>query len=334
MSAFSVPAPVFDAFLVSAKDSLALLPDWKGDPRNARFIPRNFLIEEHLDDARAASYAGKIPPAGPGAFTGWNESHNLNLKEKVFVTPTDVYGYASVSTEDPLVCPETFHNPVALVGFESTDLDTYLIRVVAVDSLQYLSGEREDRIFTLGQQVLAEGQADGSAGDELGAILQEAFLGSKCDHRPVFAAFYEDYLDELKVPDDSSWPNRLRNRLGLYHLNQWLGPLPRRVFLFRYRVREIPSRQGQADRRPIAFPSVLDLKFSEAFCPAPRESLHSQVVNLEANANTEPAREVLHLFMPLEPRHLFRVGSITQPVSADLGPARKDHLQRPVRGTT
>jgi hypothetical protein len=49
-------------------------------------------------------------------------------------------------------------------------------------------------------------------------------------------------------------------------------------------------------------------------------------VNLEANAADQPAREVLHLFMPLEPKHLFRVGTVTTPVPDYLGPTRRDHL--------
>ena len=30
--------------------------------------------------------------------------------------------------------------------------------------------------------------------------------------------------------------------------------------------------------------------------------------------------------MPLEPKHLFRVGTVTKPVPDYLGPARRDHL--------
>lgn len=165
-----------------------------------------------------------------------------------------------------------------------------------------------------------------AASGDLAIILEEAFLGPKCDHRPVFAAFYEDFLEALRDPADTTWPDHLRDRLGLYHLNQWSSPFPRRVFLFRYAVREIPRRQGDADRRPIAVPAVLDHRLAEAFCPAPRELPQGQLVNLKANASEQPAREVLHLFMPLEPKHLFRIGTVTTPVPDYLDPARRDHL--------
>lgn len=189
-----------------------------------------------------------------------------------------------------------------------------------------LSGYNEDKIFALGEQIVLDTARYTTATDDLAIILEEAFLGPRCDHRPIFAAFYEDFLNELRDPADTNWPNKLRDRLGLYHINQWLSPFPRRVFLFRYPVREIPRRQGGAADRPIALPTVLDHRFAEAFCPAPFELRQGQLVNLEANSKAQPAREVLHLFMPLEPKHLFHVGTVTSPVPDYLGPARHDHL--------
>lgn len=197
---------------------------------------------------------------------------------------------------------------------------------MAVSDIAWLSGRNEDEIFALGEQFVRDPNPRSTASGDLAAILEEAFLGRNCDHRPVFAAFYEDFLDALRNSADTTWPDHLRNRLGLYHLNQWSNPFPRRVFLFRYAVREIPRRQNDDARRPIALPAVLDHRLAEAFCPAPQELRQGQLVNLQANANAQPAREVLHLFMPLEPRHLFRVGTVTTPVPDYLGPARRDHL--------
>jgi hypothetical protein len=71
---------------------------------------------------------------------------------------------------------------------------------------------------------------------------------------------------------------------------------------------------------------VLDQRFAEAFCPAPPELTQGQLVDLRENAKQSPARELLHLFMPMKVGYLFRVGTVTAPVPSHLGPARRDHL--------
>lgn len=326
MSAFSPAAPDFVSFLALAKDASSLNPHGAGNPRNLRFIPRNFLIDERLDPARIAQYASVFPAGEPASFEAWNNAHNVYLGQHVFKKPPPGHNVRVVATSDESACPNTFRCALSARAYEGTDLDTHFVRMIPVNDLAWLSGDNEDAIFRLGQQCLRD-RGDTRAAEALDLVLDEAFTGGgKCDHRPVFAAFYEDFIDELSDPDDTTWPNRLRDRLGLYHLNQWSRPFPRRVFLFRYSVRELPARQGEPERRPIALPTVLDHRLAEAFCPAPRELGLGQVVNLVENANTEPAREVLHLFMPLESKHLFRVGLVTAAVPDDLGPARRDHL--------
>ena len=58
-----------------------------------------------------------------------------------------------------------------------------------------------------------------------------------------------------------------------------------------------------------------------------QKSYHTGAMfNLSIDETMEPAREVLHLFMPLQPQHLFRVGIIKKRVPDDLAPARRDHL--------
>ncbi len=304
-----------------AKDDPSLVPpNGRTDPRNTRFVPRNFLIDERIDSGRADNYAAALPPGGPASFSQWNEAHNHYLDGRVFMKPPATHDYHSVSTDDPVVCPETFRAPLALKAFEGTDLDTEFIRVVPVPDLAWLSGQNEDEIYALGEQVARDKNPADSAWTDLAMILDEAFHGPKCDHRPVFAAFYEDFMEELRDPAGTGWPDLLRDRLGLYHL------FSQRVFLFRYQVRELPRRSGEADRRPIALPAVLDHRFAVAFCPAPKERRQGQLLNLQANATVQPAREVLHLFMPMETKHLIRAGRVTTPVPYYLGPARRDHL--------
>lgn len=327
MSAFATAAPAFEKFLASVKDDPALAPGSGGSLENTRFIPRNFLNEERLDPSRVATYAAELPSGGPGTFGEWITAHNNYLGRHVFLKPPALHDYRSVARNNPAVCPETFSAPLALVSFQGTDLDTNFIRLVSVADIAWLSKESEDYIYSLGEEVIADSRENNPARQALSRILEEAYTGPDCQHRPVFAAFYEDFLDELRDPANTEWPNRLRDRLGLYHINQWQpGGLPRRVFLFRYAVRDIPRHPREADRRPIALPVVIDHRFSEAFCPAPRELDRGRMLNLEDGAVEEPAREALHLFMPLQVEHLFRVGEVTTPVPANLALARRDHL--------
>src|SRR3990172_3637572 len=106
MSAFGTMIPQFGAFLWRAKDDRALAPGRSGTPQNARFIPRNFLIEERLDPSRAASYAADLPAAGPVDFAEWNRAHNAYLKQRVFVTPPAAHDHRLVALDNPAVCPE------------------------------------------------------------------------------------------------------------------------------------------------------------------------------------------------------------------------------------
>jgi hypothetical protein len=326
VSVFSTIVPEFEAFLDNAKNDVGLVPGGAEDPRNTRFIPRNFLIDERIDEGRATNYAAALPSAGPASFAQWNAAHNRYLDERVFKKPIGVHNYHSIDMDDEAVCPETFRAPLALTAFQGTDLDTDFIRMMAVSDLAWLSGGVAGEIYELGKRVVEDPTPSNPSRDDLAAILDEAFHAARCDHRPIFAAFYEDFLDALRDPDSVTWPNQVRDRLGLYHCSQWSIPFPRPVFLFRYAVRELPHRRGDPDRRPLALPGVLDHRFAPAFCPAPKELRQGQLSNLNTSANEQPAREVLHLSMPLQPKHLFRVGMVTTPVPDYLGPTRRDHL--------
>jgi hypothetical protein len=327
MSAFSGTIPSFENFLVKAKDDLNLAPGRGGTPQNICLIPRNFLIEERLDPSRVKSYSDVVASANPSSFGEWESVHKEYLGEHVFCgTRPSTHDYRYIERANPGVCPETFRAATALFTFQETDFDTELIRVVQVSDINgLLDGRMEEEIFSLGEQAVADPRRDNPARRQLSQIFAE--VHERCDYRPVFAAFYEDFLAELRDPTSTTWADELRDRLGLYHINQYQKEgLPRRVFLFQYKVRELPYHTGEADRRPLAVPVVLDHRFSEAFCPAPPELDRGRVLNLKAGGSMEPAREVLHLFMPMRVENLVRVGKVNTPVPTDLAQARNDHL--------
>src|SRR5205807_2051892 len=121
VSIFSTAAPQFHALLTGLKDNRAL--------GNARFIARNFLLEERIDPLRLDSYVNDLRKNWPTNFGEWNRQHHGYLK-KVFVTPAATHDYHSVPKSDPDTCPETFRGELALLTFQATDLDTELIRLV------------------------------------------------------------------------------------------------------------------------------------------------------------------------------------------------------------
>jgi hypothetical protein len=329
MSAFSEIMPSFEAFLMRAKEDLTLAPGRGGVPQNTCLIPQNFLIEERLERSRVESYAAIMSSTGPANFNEWETLHKDYLGEHVFCGDRPpAHNYHFVERDNPIVCPETFRTSEALCAFQETDLHTELIRLVQVPDISAILNLREEEdIFSLGEQVVADKRHDNPAWQKLSLIFREAQMLS--DYRPVFAAFYEDFLDELRDQANTSWADQLRDRVGLYHINQdQIGGLPRRVFLFQYKVQELPHHTEAAarNRRPLAVPVVLDHRLSEAFCPAPRELDRGRVLNLKENAPEVPAREILHLFMPLQVEHLVRVGFVTTPVPDDLSKARRDHL--------
>jgi hypothetical protein len=77
--------------------------------------------------------------------------------------------------------------------------------------------------------------------------------------------------------------------------------------------------------RPLAIPTVLDGRFSAAFCPAPKGEQFGHVVDLSARLES-PARELVHPFFQLKVDQLFRVGYIRRPIPHDLGEARAAHI--------
>ena len=78
--------------------------------------------------------------------------------------------------------------------------------------------------------------------------------------------------------------------------------------------------------RPLLPPTVLDGRFSEAFCPSPRGGLCGHVLNLNPQRGVM-RREVLHPRPCYRAAHLWRVGTVRKAVDrAKLPEARALHL--------
>ena len=143
--------------------------------------------------------------------------------------------------------------------------------------------------------------------------------------RPTFAALYEDV--ETILGGSSGWEDRLRDALGLAHCDPGQrGPVIE-ILVFRYPVSVVPRLRGLDDaHRPLAVPTVLENRFSAAFCPAPQGNASGYVVDLSGSA-TPVRREVVHPPVAFRAEHLSKLGTVRAAVdSVLLGTARGLHL--------
>ncbi len=119
-----------------------------------------------------------------------------------------------------------------------------------------------------------------------------------------------DLFGESPAADQAGWADRLRDRVGLAHLDPGARGAPIDVLILRYRVGDLARIQElSATGRALVPPTVLDGHFSDAFCPAPTGETTGHTVDLGGDCDA-PRREVLHPALAFGARHLWRVGTI------------------------
>lgn len=200
--------------------------------------------------------------------------------------------------------PDAFLDVNRGAWLEDISKNQSLVRVenlsLALQSSQLALGD----LATLRQRAL---NGDGDA--ELAIRSFFDVWNERRDARPTFAAFADEVQVEL---DDADWPHALRDRLGLGHygtLNN--GPWP--IALMRYPLREVYAAQAhQAIPNAVALPTVLDGGMDEFFFPVPREHPYGAALHLVPQLADTLTAEVLHCRIEYEPRHLYRLGEITQ----------------------
>jgi len=311
----------FDEFLQSLAQELSL--------GNRRFIARNFLLDEGVCSERETTYERAGVMRRHADLNDWQEMHGKYLFSEVYLRrphpmPTQI------DRTDENNCPETFRHQIAFRDFGAVDIGLDIIRVqdIPLRLVRRAGFDSVDELTDLARNVLADPFAI-SLIQRLDSALE--LWTRSLDLRPMWAGFWEDLWD-LFGPDTSrdspEWANELRDRFGLYHLNPAMrSAVEIPIFVFRYPVRILPYLRGERDLRPIAIPTVLDGQFNEAFCPAPKDEPCGFTLYLGKQGGTL-RREFLHPSVQFQAQHLFRVGTVTSPVPADLSDARAQHLQR------
>jgi len=297
-----------------------------------RLEARNFLLDEGVPEDRARSY---LEHAGNtfDSTDRWVAGHEEYLRGEIFLPQPPNGIPKTLDPGRPDRCPETFRYEESFRAFGKAYRKLWLVRVQDVRSLANATGRTEADLVRDAREWLAMRQAGGPVEPELEDRLDATLhaWNQQCDLRPTYASFlvdHESLLSESPEGGEPDWADRLRDRLGLYHLAPSGPARPRPIFVFRYEVGSVPARKGLGQDRPLAVPGVLDSRLSPAFCPAPRDEPCGRVVALRTPpGGREPAREVLHPFRALLLSELYRVGEIRTPVPTDLGPARKAHLE-------
>jgi hypothetical protein len=291
------------------------------------FVARNFVLDEGILPDRAQSYEHSGAVADHGTIEAWKGAHNDYLEKWVFLVSDDDGPPTVLDVEEPDEVPETFRHVDPQSPFLETALNGCLVRVEQVDSGAAKAGVESTRIRDLAEEVLAHRTP--TVERDFNGHLNDWFL--ELDQRPVFAAFWDDVAD-LFAPDplrdQDGWADKLRDRMGLAHLDPSTPGVPGiDVLVFRYEVRAIPRIKGTGgDRRPLVTPTVLDGTFSRAFCPSPRASVTGHVVNLNPIAGML-RREVLHPRFAFRVSHLWRLGALRRAVDlGQLPEARALHL--------
>jgi hypothetical protein len=296
------------------------------------FEARNFLLDEGIVSARVDSYAEAGAMKGHASIEDWQGIHWTYLTERVFRQPTGDGLPRTLDPADEISCPETFRFIDPAAPFLPTDSRSHLIRVERLRFVADSAGIAAGDLRSIAEGAL---QHDLDSVRRLNDALEawERLI----EARPVFAAFWDDVADlfgDTPADDPPGWEDVLRDSLGLLHYDPGVRGNALEVLVFKYPVSMVPRLKGlDRDRRPLVPPTVLDNLPSPAFLPAPRGSVTGHVIDLAANAR-DLRREVLHPGVPFEAKHLWRVGTIRQPVDpANLPLARGLHLVM-VRGAS
>lgn len=271
-----------------------------------RALSENFILEERLSKAREDSYARYA--LTPGNFDDWKSSHEDYLYDKIFVKPS---------------APETFEPLNHLNFLRNIEPDQDLVRLENLVELLKLA--REDTNIALMGEFFEK--FINNPGDSDARAIIDNFLWNlnrNRDHRPMFVGFWGEVKD-LFQNFDPQWPDKLRDRFGLGHLDPRGEPIP--VVLFRYPVSEV-ARSQMEGQDFATIPTVLDGTMNPFFFPTPAQSGKGQALDLSiGDANDYNFYyELIHRYIEYTSSHVYQFGRITVSPGKTCEEARHIHL--------
>ncbi|PXW95918.1 hypothetical protein C7444_108178 [Sphaerotilus hippei] len=289
-------------------------------PAGERALYENFAIEERVTAARLHRYAhtlGAAPLSNLDAF--WQQHRVRYLDEHQFVE------------KDEGSVPDTFNAALSGPNFwTGIDDNVVLYRLEQVSwALKGSSVDQAELERSVRDATTNPGPMPDAARTLLQRVVDE--WNNRRNLYPSFATTSDEVTDLLAQPD---WVDRLRDHLGLGHLN----PAPGRteaVLLMRYTVKEVHAARA-ARTQGFCIPTVLDGTLNPWFFPTPaRAGIEGAVYEQGRAVNLAPARtesdyrmglELIHSYLDYRPEHIVRWGLISRPHQADLAQQRRWHL--------
>lgn len=310
--------------LASAADFAPLLwatANGAADPQESRLVARNFLLDENLTSARVDAY----PPVRRAGATleEWRRAHGDYVTTEIdLIRPVHTGAAYRIDPSQRDRCPDAFRYPEALSKYGQVDTELHLVRVwsaLSLAAILRLPGNDPSMLVDVCRSVL-NNPKDQALRQELNDML--AVVADSISARPQFAALHLEV--EAHLDPSTNWPERIRDRLGLLHLQPGPGQvIP--LLVFKYPVRATPELADRPGIHALATPTALDAGFFPAFCPAPSGSGGGMPVDLEAS-HQPLIHEVLHGWMKLRAEHLIALGELRECCAVDLGRARGTHL--------
>lgn len=301
----------------------SLVRSRRADPSlsaNERAVYENFVLEERVATDRLQKYANALAFSPFGSLDDFSKEHRKHyLDEHQFID------------KDEGSVPDTFDPNLNGSNFwRGIDDNVVLYRLEQVSWA--LKGSSVDQV-ELEPCVPKDAAQPGHMPDASRTLLQRVVdeWNARRNLYPSFATTADEVADLLTEPD---WANRLRDHLGLGHLNPAPGKIEA-VLLMRYTVQEVRAAKV-ARTQGFCIPTVLDGTLNPYFFPTPvhggdEGSVYEQgrAVNL-ASARTESdycmGLELIHSYLDYRPEHIVRWGVISRPHQADLAERRRWHL--------
>lgn len=272
-----------------------------------RAVAENFILEERLSESREDSYEENLK--SPSNIEDWLNCHEEYLENKINVCSDT---------------PETFTLLNKQNLLPKIDEDQFIVRLENISRPCSIWGiDTNKMIDYLNNYVEYK--------DIVDKFLVEWNDGR--DFRPIFAGFWGEVKDIFSESDENEiqnedWPNQLRDRFGLGHLDPKNGePIP--VLLLRYRVSDV-LKADSGNIETIAVPTVLDSGWGPFFCPTPQDGWNEgQTLDLSHGNEDDYSLtcEIIHKFIGYEDSYLYRAGLITKPPGKTCEEARKIHLE-------
>ncbi|MEV0660629.1 hypothetical protein ACIBI3_12325 [Actinomadura luteofluorescens] len=291
---------------------------------SGRFIPRNFLLEERPPDFRTERYVegasehinGIASAEMMAQLTAYHNGYVRDFLQQG--TRTDRF-----SQEDD-ECPETFRGHALHPGSGLSDQNLELGTLEIVHRIARDSAEPREEVLSLLSRIAGERRAgliDKGSEKDLDHLLQS--WQQTAHNGPMRAFFWED-LESVLTSLDSGWPDKVRDRLGLIHLDPTMTHPGAGidVCVFRYSIKRVPKELS--GNRLAVRPTVFDDFLGENFCTSQPDGGFGYSVDL--TESDELVREVVHPAIKLRANEVWATGSIRARPASDPMTARTYHL--------